>query len=386
MKKEALFLPQLGVNDVDAKIIEWKKESGDIVRKGDIVCVVETTKATFDVESTSDGHMITLRDIGEEVAFGDVLAVVSESVLTLEEAASFAAAVKSQFQSAAPDSTEGPFAVTEKARLLALRKNIDVSKIRPHQGDRVTEAEVLKYMESSLKGETANELRDTVEDVYPSNRIQRLAVLGAGDGAVQIMDALAKIPHQRAVMLFDDNKSIIGRAVVGVPVVGAIDIDEIERRFKNNEFEAAIISISTSIPFRYKAYEALKHRGVPFANVIHPSATVGINSKLGTGNVVLAFCQIGACTAIGDNNFMSAYCSIEHHSVLESHCSFGPGVVTSSRVHIGNMVRCGTGIFIEPHITIGDRSIVSSGCIIWKDIPSDVIAKSQLNYVIRKVG
>ena len=103
-----------------------------------------------------------------------------------------------------------------------------------------------------------------------------------------------------------------------------------------------------------------------------------MNVAWGTGNVVMALCHIGACAIIGDNNFLSAYCSIEHHNVLGSHCSFGPSVATSSRVHIGDRVRFGTGICIEPGVTIGADSVIASGLAIWQNIPERSLLKARL--------
>jgi hypothetical protein len=46
-------------------------------------------------------------------------------------------------------------------------------------------------------------------------------------------------------------------------------------------------------------------------------------------------------------------------------------------------VRCGTGIFIEPKISIGARAVIGSGCIIWQNVADGAILKSKLNFVER---
>lgn len=82
----------------------------------------------------------------------------------------------------------------------------------------------------------------------------------------------------------------------------------------------------------------------------------------------MALCHFGRTTKrSGDNNFLSALSGIEHHCTLGSHCSFGPAVVTSSRVHIDDRVRFGTGIHIEPGIQIGEDSVIASGLAIAQD-------------------
>ncbi|HRA67996.1 MAG TPA: acetyltransferase, partial [Caldilinea sp.] len=214
-------------------------------------------------------------------------------------------------------------------------------------------------------------------------RVQRLLIVGGGNGAVQILDALARIPQQRGVAIMDDNAAIHGKQVAGVPIIGAIDEDRVADLLAAGAIDAAVISVSTSIPFRERIFTAWQARGIPFANVIHPSAVVGMNVALGVGNVVMAFCHVGACATVGDNNFLSAYCSIEHHCVLGSHCSFGPAVVTSSRVRIGDGVRFGTGIAIEPGVTIGAGSVIASGLAITQDIAARSLVKARVGYTVR---
>jgi acetyltransferase-like isoleucine patch superfamily enzyme len=86
---------------------------------------------------------------------------------------------------------------------------------------------------------------------------------------------------------------------------------------------------------------------------------------------------------VGDNNFLSAFVNVEHHNVLGSHCTFGPGVMTSSRVIIGDRCRFGTGVFIEPGVKIGPESIIASGSIITSEVPARSIVKARVETVIR---
>ena len=45
---------------------------------------------------------------------------------------------------------------------------------------------------------------DLVDDSYPRNRQQRLLIIGGGLGAVQVLDSLCRIEHQRATAIVDD--------------------------------------------------------------------------------------------------------------------------------------------------------------------------------------
>ena len=103
---------------------------------------------------------------------------------------------------------------------------------------------------------------------------------------------------------------------------------------------------------------------------------------MGSGNMIMGFCRIGPECEIGDDNFLSAYINLEHHNRLGSHCTFGPGVVTSGGVTIGSQVSFGTGIFIEPRLTIGDKSMIASGVVLTTNVPEHSIVKGKTNFSI----
>lgn len=372
----------MGANDTTAIIVELTKQPGEQVRKGEVICVAETTKSIFDIEATHDGFITFLAQAGNELSVGDPVAAVCDSPTSVQEIEAYIATITAPSTPSQADTAEASW--TMKAELVARQHNIKIQQVAAaFAGKKITEADVHKFLSAQSAKVSSIPPRDLVNDPYPAGRVQRLVIVGGGEGAVQILDALSKIPGQQAVAIVDDNPTLQGRSVAGVPVVGPVNGEQVKQLIEEHQADGVIISVSTSIPFRQRIFDEWTTLGIPFANVIHPSVQVGINVAMGTGNVILAFCQIGPCATVGNNNFLSAYCSIEHHSTLGNHCSFGPGVITSSRANIGDRARFGTGIFIEPHISIGHDSVVGSGCILWKDVPAESVLKSKLNYAVR---
>jgi sugar O-acyltransferase (sialic acid O-acetyltransferase NeuD family) len=208
-------------------------------------------------------------------------------------------------------------------------------------------------------------------------------VLGAGRGAVQVVDAIFRQREHRPVGLLDDDTSNHGKTLLGVPILGRLD--EAVELHKQRKYDALIISFSNDQEARHRIYQRFSEAGIPFGNVIDPEATIHTNVMLGTGNVILANCRLGSCAAIGNNNFLSAYVNIEHHSVLGDSCTFGPGVMTSSRVVIGSHVRFGTGVFIEPGVMVGDRCVIASGSILTANVEPDSAVKSMVQTVVRRI-
>jgi acetyltransferase-like isoleucine patch superfamily enzyme len=159
-------------------------------------------------------------------------------------------------------------------------------------------------------------------------------------------------------------------------VVGGTE--HLARRYAEGWFDSAVISISTSVPARTRLRELCAGLGIPLANAVDATARIGAEVELGTGNVVCAFCHFGVATRIGDNNFLSAYNSFDHHNVLGSDISTGPGCMTSGLVRIGDRVRLGTGIFVEPHLEIGDGAQVASGAVIVTSVPAGHAVKRRI--------
>jgi pyruvate/2-oxoglutarate dehydrogenase complex dihydrolipoamide acyltransferase (E2) component len=71
----AVEMPNLG-HDIDTgKIIAWLKNVGDTVARGDVVAEVETEKVTMEVEAFDAGVLVEIvQDVGAEAATGDVIA------------------------------------------------------------------------------------------------------------------------------------------------------------------------------------------------------------------------------------------------------------------------------------------------------------------------
>jgi len=207
---------------------------------------------------------------------------------------------------------------------------------------------------------------------------QRLLIIGAGLGAIQVLDALTDCQETQVMGLVDDKEGLHGQSLLGSSVLGPLSL--VSSFWKREQFDCAVIAGTKDRDFRRKTFERLTNEGIVFTNVIHSSAVISLHAEIGVGNVILAGCCIGAGTKIGDNNFLSGSVSLEHHNQLGNHCMFGPAVFTSGEVAIGNSVRFGTGIFIEPSLSVGDDSVIASGAVLIGNVPRKSVVKTKVNY------
>ena len=75
-----IYMPNLGFDTQEARIVEWIKQPGDFVQKGDVIAVIESDKANVDLESIAEGIMVEHHfDVGTEVKVGAVIARIGSS-------------------------------------------------------------------------------------------------------------------------------------------------------------------------------------------------------------------------------------------------------------------------------------------------------------------
>lgn len=70
-------LPHLGADVEEGKLLEWKVQPGDAVKKGQVVAIVDTSKAAVDVECWQEGtvHELVARP-GDKIPVGGLMATL----------------------------------------------------------------------------------------------------------------------------------------------------------------------------------------------------------------------------------------------------------------------------------------------------------------------
>lgn len=70
-----IVMPNMGFDTQEARLIEWLKQPGDAVKKGDLIAVIESDKANVELESVAAGVLLEqLAPPGAEVPVGAVIA------------------------------------------------------------------------------------------------------------------------------------------------------------------------------------------------------------------------------------------------------------------------------------------------------------------------
>jgi acetyltransferase-like isoleucine patch superfamily enzyme len=118
-----VILTREDANTEFALLAEWLAGDRDLVAKGQLLCVIETSKASVEIESPGEGTLLHLYEQGAEVELGREIAVIAESSEELSRLLE-----RRERPRPEGEASSGPRA-TRKAVELAERHGIDLASI-----------------------------------------------------------------------------------------------------------------------------------------------------------------------------------------------------------------------------------------------------------------
>lgn len=160
-----VIMPQGGQDLEKGRVVQWLKNEGEPVKKGEVICVVETEKAAFDIEAPENGFLrkIVVHE-GSETPILSTIGIIGEmdeaielDTIALSTRAEIGATTgfEGRISSAEPEENEesgpGRIKITPKAKRIAQEKGIPIPLIKGTgpQG-RITEKDVIEYAEKKL--------------------------------------------------------------------------------------------------------------------------------------------------------------------------------------------------------------------------------------------
>lgn len=130
-----ILMPQVGQDLTEGELIELHVKVGDVVKKGDVLAVVESEKASFEVEAYEEGVVLeVLCKVGEMAVVLEPLLILGEAGETLDTASpapSTAPEKSAQAVSQVPQDTgTGGTRSSPLARRIATMNGLDVTQIK----------------------------------------------------------------------------------------------------------------------------------------------------------------------------------------------------------------------------------------------------------------
>ena len=365
-----VVVPTTDVNSDTCIIVAWHAEDGDRVQRDQLIVEAETSKAVIEILAPEEGLLLREWPEGAEVALGAVVARLFGDPAALGAYREEKVLREREAEQARP----GGVNATRRAVDLAREHGVALSEIGVK--GLITAEDVERLVQARSMGEAGG----LPEPIAADPGKTRVLVVGAGLAATQVLDIYSCRGDFQAVAVVDDDASKWSGDVAGIPIVGGTA--RMAELFEKRAFDAAVISIGSSVAVRKRFRKQCGDLGIPLANAIHPTTSIARDVKLGGGNVICAFCHFGAGAIVGDNNFLSAYNSFDHHCQLGSDISTGPGCMASGSVRIGDRVRMGTGIFIEPNLEIGEGVRIASGVVLMQSVSRNHTVKVRTGHFV----
>src|SRR5258708_28768660 len=144
-------VPQLSESVSEATLVSWRKKPGEAVKRDENLVDIETDKVVLETPAPNDGVLVKIvKNDGESVASGDVIAVIdTEAKATLSAAAPVA-----EKQTVAASAAKAPVAAAQTASAkaaspsaakIAAEKGVDTGSLQGTGRDgRVTKGDVLQ--------------------------------------------------------------------------------------------------------------------------------------------------------------------------------------------------------------------------------------------------
>jgi sugar O-acyltransferase (sialic acid O-acetyltransferase NeuD family) len=197
--------------------------------------------------------------------------------------------------------------------------------------------------------------------------MQKIIFWGATGQAKVLQECISYFDVQ-LVALFDNNSNL-SSPFEGVPLITGHKFCEWLKNQDPVDSLYFLVAIGGARGRdRLEIQERLELHGLKPFKVIHPTAFVAKNVKIGLGSQILAHSTICVDSIIGKACIINTAACIDHECKIGDGVHIGPGAIIAGLVEIKLCAMIGAGATILPRITIGEGAIVGAGAVVTKDV------------------
>lgn len=356
-----VLVPMLNANEPEARLVTLHTTDGQPVEKDALLFTIETTKAAADVDAPAAGFLRVVATEGEILPVGGVLAFITATAdEPLDDSPrSLPSAPKADSTLSANALSEVEPRITKPARALAESLHVDLSTLPK---DRlITEAVIRQLTSNSPIPQFSN------QPINPSFNAQ-IIIYGAGGHAKAVLEMARAIGAFNIAGIIDDNQTLAGTSVLGVPVLGGA---EILPRLIEQGFHLAANGVGgiINIGVRIRLFELLANRGFSFPILRHPRATVETSAHLADGVQVFANAYVGSESILHERCMINTGAIVSHDCEIGAYTHIAPGALLAGHVHVGERVLVGMGVTTVIGLKIGAGARIGNGAILLADVP-----------------
>lgn len=208
-----------------------------------------------------------------------------------------------------------------------------------------------------------------------SETARKLVIVGAGGAGVEAlwvarrMNSAAGPPVWDAIGFADDNPSLSGRTIAGLPVLGTP-----ARIIQDAGLKAFFYCAIGNNRQRQRQAEFWEAAGWQGATLIDPTAVVAPSAEIGAGSYIAPLAFIGPEVVLGRHALINTGASVGHHTVAGDFTQLCPGGRLSGHTRLGEGAFVGSNAVTVPGATVGEWATVAAASLVVRDVPPRVTA------------
>ena len=136
----------------------------------------------------------------------------------------------------------------------------------------------------------------------------------------------------------------------------------------NDVFICALMDVDV----KKKYIDTIMNKGGRFINLIHKTASIWQNTKIGKGCIICNNAQISCDIEIGDFVTLQPMAVLGHDVVVKDYCHLNAFSFLGGKVIVNEMVTINTGAIIHPGIEVGKHSIIGAGSVVLRNVKEGV--------------
>ncbi|KAJ1277452.1 hypothetical protein BS78_04G005100 [Paspalum vaginatum] len=312
---QEIGMPSLSPTMTEGNIAKWLKKEGDKVSPGEVLCEVETDKATVEMECMEEGYLakIIQGDGAKEIKVGEIIAITVEEEGDIEK-----------FKDYKPSSSAESVGPAESKA----QPEPSQPKVEEKEPAKAPEAKAPKIEEASQSGDrifASPIARKLAED----NNVPLSSVKGTGpDGRIlkaDIEDYLAKGGQREAF---------------AAPGLGYVDIPNAQiRKVTANR----LLASKQTIPHYYLTVDARVDKLVKLRGELNPLQDASGGKKISINDLVikaaaLALRKVPQCNSSWMNDFIRQYHNVNINVAVQTeHGLFVPVIRDADKKGLGTI-------------------------------------------------
>ena len=183
----------------------------------------------------------------------------------------------------------------------------------------------------------------------------RLIIIGAS-GHGKVVADIASLNGFDDIVFLDDNELI--KECGGYPVVGTTN--------KVGQLKGFLFVAVGNNFVRNRIME--KNKGRIFPILVHPSATLANDVKIGEGSVIMAGAVVGVDARVGKGCIVNTLSSVDHDCIIKDYVHVAVGAHVCGTVHIEENTWVGAGATIINNLSVCSDCMIGAGAVVVKNI------------------